>query len=735
MNFRRNLTLASIFFTWLGSGCALQEQGKTPPVGFIATPVSYYSTPKARYLASKYKENLERLAIRIVRDPETEPLQFANNISSVGGIGFFTHSATETPDDRYLEVVLATPETFESKGDYSEKVSRLFARYGRELLDILADDKAIYADRELSGYGLNLAWRNVVADGPTARVNPAHAVIYFHKERVLDFLSQKISASDLLADAVIFAVDDNGPLQLVSYQVHERRADYRPPIREDNLTTGRGKSESSQVAKSDRGEDKPLQTVKEEPKIAKSTTPQKKPTQSAAVQSASPIKAEPAVNLAPDAEPTNGQRLAESRGVVAGSDRDIASRTQEEVAPTPDMVTASKRSAETKSPQGPVSKTAAVKLKPAINNAPKPNAPGSSTKAAASSEKSPEAGEDRSRPGQSVATAAPAAPDVKQQAAVKEVVKEAAKSSPPVAPVIGMNKPKLDQSAQSERPKTATEAPPRENNAVRPAIAKVEKPAVAEQSHTADKSASPPLSMREKSKKAPPMPELKPHAAVPAAQQMKKNHRENTAHGPDLHAVAGADSGSKSGAMPEETRKLPEVKKVEPEMEKGKLDVVERSAAKMTEPSAASRSMKPLAAASRAIQERVPVQPATGAAAPVKLKPAREQLASLKKPTEPEIQKPPLLRVEPKPLQGFIIQIAFHDKDKAQGWAEKMAQRGYAVSVTQAGAEGSLRVRLGNFALRDEAERQLRDLKREGINGIIVSLPQAFRPDLRSSMP
>jgi hypothetical protein len=27
--------------------------------------------------------------------------------------------------ERYLEVVLATPETFETKGDYSEKVQRL----------------------------------------------------------------------------------------------------------------------------------------------------------------------------------------------------------------------------------------------------------------------------------------------------------------------------------------------------------------------------------------------------------------------------------------------------------------------------------------------------------------------------------------------------------------------------------------------------------------------------------
>jgi len=81
-----------------------------------------------------------------------------------------------------------------------------------------------------------------------------------------------------------------------------------------------------------------------------------------------------------------------------------------------------------------------------------------------------------------------------------------------------------------------------------------------------------------------------------------------------------------------------------------------------------------------------------------------------------------------KPLEGFVIQIAFNDKDQAQRWAETMERRGYTVSITEAGTEGALRVRLGNFAVRDEAERQLRTFKQEGMNGIIINLPQGFRP-------
>jgi cell division septation protein DedD len=117
-------------------------------------------------------------------------------------------------------------------------------------------------------------------------------------------------------------------------------------------------------------------------------------------------------------------------------------------------------------------------------------------------------------------------------------------------------------------------------------------------------------------------------------------------------------------------------------------------------------------------------------------KPAGEQLALVRKnPIEMVPENKALIQPPPKALEGFIIQLAFQDKDKAQHWAENMQRRGYAVSITEAGVDGALRVRLGNFALRDDAERQLRSFKQDGINGIIINLPQAFRPEARSSMP
>jgi hypothetical protein len=130
----------------------------------------------------------------------------------------------------------------------------------------------------------------------------------------------------------------------------------------------------------------------------------------------------------------------------------------------------------------------------------------------------------------------------------------------------------------------------------------------------------------------------------------------------------------------------------------------------------------------------VAAQPPVVEKAPVK--PTAEQLASLpNRPMADAPAKPAIARPSPKALEGFIIQLAFNDKQRAQHWAEAMEKKGFAVSVTEAGAEGALRVRVGNFVLRDDAERQLRAIKQEGLNGIILNLPQAFRPEARTSIP
>jgi hypothetical protein len=49
--------------------------------------------------------------------------------------------------------------------------------------------------------------------------------------------------------------------------------------------------------------------------------------------------------------------------------------------------------------------------------------------------------------------------------------------------------------------------------------------------------------------------------------------------------------------------------------------------------------------------------------------------------------------------------------------------------MTEAAGAGSVRVRIGSFAVRDDAERQLQTLYQDGLKGIVLNFPQAYRPE------
>ena len=419
-------------------GCSVMEENskKSGMSGLIVTLPSYYSTPKGRYLGSRYRENLDRLVERIARDPKTAKLQFANNIASLGGIGFFTHAAAKNPDERFLEVILGAPEVFESKGDYGVKVDRLFSLYGADLLGILAGDTAIYQEKEVSGYGLNFSWRNVGAKVGEGGVILERAVVYFSKEKVRAFLQQQIGQDGLLDEATIFAAAQDGAMSLVNYR-------------------GGGAKDSRASV-----EEQKIAGAKAEPKSLIVETP-----------------------LRSSAGEESKQRQSVKKEQLA-----------------------------------PVAADATVKQ----NNAPEQK---------------------------------------------------------PAQPVVG-------------------------------------KP----ENRTAET------------------------AAVPAAR---------------------SEPASKG---------------------------IEKSGG---EPIASLRSSR----------------------------------------TESAPEKKPLVRPLPTTLEGFIIQLAFTEANAAQQWAKTLGQRGYRVSLTEAGGEGSFRLRVGNFALREEAERQLRSLRQEGLAGIIINLPQAYRPETRFSAP
>ena len=786
------------------NGCALLDNGpanKPTSTGLIATPASYYSTNKARYLGTKYKNNLDRLAGRIARNSTTAELQFANNISSVGGIGFFTHSATKTADERYLEVVLATPETFETKGEYSEKVNRLFSRYGQELLGMLAGDTQIYQDKELSGYGLNLTWRNAVAEPSSNRVTLARAIIYFQKDRVSKFLQRQLSQQDLLSDAVIFAMEEDGPLNLVSYQPRESTADFRPAIREDNLTAGTSQVISSSL---------PSRQVAKAPQ---QNEPKKKPAKSVSQESTArgatnapvPIAERPEVEGPPAAlhkDPVQASRPANSAAEqIALTERPANTsslaavpevKSKPTVAPQLTSTPAVEPSLEAQQSEGQIIEAVkAVKTEAsakAASDAPvvQPRKGARKTEPTKETEKmarpvlasnpSPEVKTktiEKIKKQESIPAPAPIAPLPASGSTVEEVTTAPVpaveglenrqpaidRAAAPLMPALQQseNETKTDASATTSEPQpsnTREAAHPRAD-LVAPAAAKV---GFLHETKRPDPAAAPLPAAKTAMAVIIPEPakpiEVKRTEATSgrAAAEKLRDTAAAAKIEPPARELARVPSQVELPTAPAVRTTAPEpvvLRRIEPL----KSEIATRSEVKSEAVPAArlTTGKTPEVVPARKVETPTPaavakVEPQTtkpGSMPPVTAtfpenavgKNAPEQLALLRKPPEPAIEKKSLTRQAPRSLEGFIIQIAFNDKEKAQGWAEKMAQRGYAVSVTEAGAEGALRVRLGNFAVRDEAERQLRNFKQEGMSGIIINLPLAFRPEARVSVP
>jgi DedD protein len=696
-------------------GCSLLEESpkKSASMGLITTPPSYYSTPKARYLGGKYKEHLDGIVERIVRNPKTANLQFANNIASVGGIGFFTHAAAKTPDERYLEVILGVPETFETKADYSAKVHRLFSLYGTELLAILAGDRDIYQEKEVSGYGLNFSWRTITSDSSGPRVTVERAVVYFPKEKVRNFIQRQISQNSFLGEAIIFGVEEDGPMALVSYRAQEPKSDIRPPIREETLAVAKVEPQPEPKPLTSQPlpttpidvPDKRLESGEKEqlalneeasPTLAQSRAPEKKEDVKAVAavpEKPSRAQKQEAVHRGTASKPQTPRAEEEkseaatvgaaapskSQGVTPLAAQDPAPLQPEKTLEQTAQITSAKpKETATRSPKvieskarAPVQPAAAAKIAdvaPSVR--PAVESPRSQFSAASTARQQ----EGRNEPFLDVTE--PRAVEAKKSQAASSVSTVA----PDLPPVV-MAPPRVFEFPRQEK---IGESKPHE-----PLPAKA--PTVRARPGDERKSDPAPVTPAEEVR----VPQAKPAPVVVA----KKPHEEI----PDKTAndqLALARQKPRESAL----EKQPEVSPVTP--------VEIRPAGAKTAPVTA----KP------ARQENTP-------------KPTDEPVALLRnRPSETLPEKRPLARPAPKALEGFVIQLAFADKSSAQRWAETLERRGYAVSVTETGGAESVRVRIGNFAARDDAEKQLRSLRQEGLTGFVINLPQAYRPDVRSSV-
>jgi cell division protein FtsN len=495
MIWRSHFKTISITIAVVLAGCATVEENpkKNAQLGLITTPPTYYTTQRARYLGEKYKNNLDRLVERIVRNPKTANLQFANNIASVGGIGFFTHSATSSVDERYLEIIMGVPETFDSQLDNNAKVHRVFSLYGAELLSILASDSEIYQEKEVSGYGLNLSWRNLVSDAGS-RISLERATLYFPKAKVRSFVRGELNQNSFLSEAVIFAVIDDGPMKLVSYQPQELKSDSRRPIEEEPLVAGRTTAKLEPQSEKTAS----LSAVTKRPVVAKEP-------ENSSVQSLSLRKDKVAESQVPFLLGEKFEDSNERAGTTAKLTEVPTELSSKETLQTRDL---------------PVIHTKEVVVG-------------------------------------------------KQESVRRETV-----------------------STSLEQKQTESE-----------------------------------------------------YVTSPG----------DLASLPVVPATATITDGPKVVSLKEQS----------------------------------PLESKPTKASSGG-------QPAT------------------------------------KALQGFVIQLAFGETRDARLWAETLERRGFAVSLTEASGSGSVRVRIGNFVDREEAERQLQALRRDGLKGIVLNLPHAYRPEVHT---
>lgn len=576
----------------LAGGCTIPEgstKKQLSAVGLIATPPSHYSTQKARYLGEKYKENIDRLIERIVANPKTAKLQFANNIGSSGGMGFFTHSAVKSPDDRFLEVVLGTGENFETKGDYSIKVARLFSLYGRELLVILAGDLEIYNDRELSGYGLNFTWRSLAS-----RMNTERAIVYFPKEKVKAFLKQDIGENTLLADAVIFVSEQEGQANLMSFRAQEPAPDVRAPIQEQVLAPGIAKEKPDDnpvlgKAKSTDGIE-PRQIAEKSPAWEKKN------------------------------ETTSAQNEAISKLVNPNG---IVLKTEEIV------------------PQRKVAPLASEKTHPV-----------SSGSAIPKSDKT-------SMPSTKVTTTMQPA-RLGLESPEPEIETTTVQSTPQLeTKELKISQPR--SSVEQLREKEQNESPPA------PAGSQLRVPLGPSPSEVSKSDLG-----------IPPAPAVAPDQ-IPSSSPIDSKPRRQVEKLADLASIPKLDS----------------------------------KPANLEPPLSAPSNLQDV--------EADAVEPQPIVAPDIRIE------------TTPEIKS--LQKPMPKALEGYIIQVPFEDRSEARRWADTFEQRGYAVSITEAGRVEPVRVRIGNFRQRDDAEQQLKSIRQDGLIGIILNLPQVYRREVRTSLP
>jgi hypothetical protein len=687
---RLGLAVGSLF-TVVSCGIVDQTAKKAGPSNHIITPAHYYTTAKAKNLSDRYKETLERLVVNIVRNQKTAKLQFANNIVSTGGIGFFTHSASRLPDERYLEVVLGVPEVFDETMDFSSKVDRIFSEYGGELLSILCSETAIYKDPDVAGYGLNLSWRNTASGGTGPRITLERSVVYLSKEDASRFLNRQTSKEATLSAATVFAIQGEGRASRIAFaplQPHQQLAASAPGSNtidrpSDELT----RMPEPQVKEKDLSPKEPAIAPVRQPekpkaatKSARETIPKAAPSKPDAQKLVKEIDSYPEKKTGRQPAPTTGEESAKQKSAATPS------QNNQQVVSLP-----SQTKAHEKTPTALKSDRAS---RP--ETTPERKEKGGEAQALAPRQDSTST---LSRPEKVEGPSVPSRVDSKiverDQPPGKKAEKQSDSKAPPSDQQVKVFQEKVRPGEPAKEPGEEAGRPSIKTEARRSAEVKTET-------------------------KAPPAGDRQGTVSQQPSGQLTKEPLKKALPEPvKAEAKAASDLKTEAKPLPQVVEKTPPIRQKIPSEQAGAEPI--RKKAQGPNKTEAQSTAKP-----KAEIKAQPEQPMEMQGMPVSPSQTRrkteDKISSLDTARENN-ETLALAKKNPgldQGAEGYVIQIIFLQKVEAERWSSILNKQGYRVSMSAAGPEETVRLRVGAFPSPVQAKNHLQQLEKQGLKNAVV---------------
>lgn len=182
-----------------GMGPKLARVPKTPDIIIKADEVYLEGEEQERDLALKYYKNLEAIIAEVRSVYPVEGFEFFER-----QVGFFKGPKGE--QGSYLGLGAFTEERFDtSTTNRNKRVATMFGKYGKHLLEILANQEEVLEDARLKGFKLYLTyWKKNVAKQLYGKGETEWVEFYLSKEDVRSYLAKDITDQDLLDRNSVF---------------------------------------------------------------------------------------------------------------------------------------------------------------------------------------------------------------------------------------------------------------------------------------------------------------------------------------------------------------------------------------------------------------------------------------------------------------------------------------------------------------------------------------------------